>query len=325
MKRLKICAWIILSVVLCMLNSVQSFSAELCNRVVAIVNNDVITLYELNSKIKEMTGVEPNILRRQDEKKYLDARRNIVNILISEKIAGEKIRELGISVEPRQVDGAIEGMKKENGWTQEDLLAGLKQKGIDYESYRKNIKMQIERMQLINFAVKSKIIIREEKVKAYYEEHKNKYRTSEKVHLAIILLKHENRSDHDYTDPVYAKAKEIFSKLQNGEDFGQLAQEFSQGPGAEDGGDVGYYKMSDLDPELVKVLKSMSAGDISEPIVRSSAIQIIKLVERQEAKVKPFEEVKDAIFGTFYREEVNKRYSSWIKELRETAYIKIIF
>ena len=69
----------------------------------------------------------------------------------------------------------------------------------------------------------------------------------------------------------------------------------------------------------------MSVGDISEPIVRSSAIQIIKLVERQEARVKPFEEVKDAIFGTFYREEVNKRYSSWIKELRETAYIKIIF
>jgi peptidyl-prolyl cis-trans isomerase SurA len=292
---------------------------------VAIVNNEVITLHELNNKIKEMTGVEQDILRRQDEKKYLDARREILKLLIDEKISSEKIRELGIDVEDGEVDAAIERIKKDNYWTHEDLLAELERKGMDYESYRISIKQQIERMRLINFAVKSKIIIREEKLRDYYEEHKDKFESPEKLHLAIILLKQESRSNQDPTGPVYGKAKEILLKLQNGEDFGQLAREFSKGPGAEEGGDVGFYEISELDPELASILDKMSDGDVSEPIVKASAIQIVKLVERHEGSVKPFDEVKDAIFGILYREEVNKRYSSWIKELREKAYIKIIF
>ena len=104
-----------------------------------------------------------------------------------------------------------------------------------------------------------------------------------------------------------------------------MAKKFSEGPGAEDGGDLGFFNTSQLDPELTRIIKDMSAGDTSEPIIRPSGIQIIKLLEKQEGRVKPLEEVRDAIYGILYRKEVNERYSSWIKELREKAYTKIIF
>jgi peptidyl-prolyl cis-trans isomerase SurA len=302
-----------------------SVSAEISNRVVAKVNNEVITLHELNKKIKELTGSEPADLKMQDEEKYLEVRRKILDLLIDERIAREKIRELGIEVTPGEVDAAIERVKKDHYLTHEDLIAGLKKQGITYELYRENIKGELERMQLINFEVKSKIVIREEKIRDYHDEHKDEFMTEEKVHLATILLSGEDVSPQDERDPLFQKAKEILLRLKNGEDFGELAKKFSMGPAADEGGDLGLFKMSQLDPDLRKIIEDMSPGDVSEPIIRPSAVQVVKLVEKQEATLKPIDEVRDAIYWILYREEIDKRYVSWIKELRENAYIKIIF
>jgi len=311
--------------VLGLLSHPPSACAEVLNRVVAIVNSELITLYELNGRMKKMTGTEPADLRARDEKRYLEIRRKILDALIDEKITAEKVRELGIRVTAEQVDSAIERIKKDNSFTQEDLIAYLKKHGTDYETYGKNIKDQLERIQLVNLEVKSKIIIREEKIKEYYEQHKNKFRVEEKVRLATIVLRKKGPSDKAGAASLNEKAREISIKLRNGEDFSGLARKYSQGPGAEEGGDLGFFKTSQLNPELKEVIKDLAPGGISEPMVLPSGLQIIMLIERQEGRLKTMEEVRDHIFQIFYEQEVNKRYSTWIKGLREKAYTKIIF
>ncbi len=311
--------------VLGFLSHPPSASAEVLNRVVAIVNSELITLYELNGRMKKMTGAEPADLRARDEKRYLETRRKILDALIDEKITAEKVRELGIRVTAKEVDSAIERIKKDNSFTQEDLIAYLKKHGTDYETYRKNIKDQIERIRLINFEVKSKIIIREEKIKEYYEQHKNKFRVEEKVRLATIVLRKKGSSDKAGAASLNEKAREISIRLRNGEDFGELAKKYSQGPGVEEGGDLGFFKTSQLNPELKEVIKDLAPGGISEPMVVPSGLQIIMLIKRQEGRLKTMEEVRDHIFQIFYGQEVNKRYSTWIKGLRKKAYTKIIF
>jgi peptidyl-prolyl cis-trans isomerase SurA len=299
--------------------------AETSNRVVAIVNDEVITLYELNGRMKDLTGLDPAEMRLRDEKQYLEARRNILNRLIEDRLTLEKIRQLGVKVTPKQVDSAVERIKKNNGLTQEDLIAGLKKSGMTYDSYRDKIKVQIERMELINFAVKSKIIIREEDITEYYNKHRDEFIVKGKVHLAIIVLKQKGMSKQGGSGSLSSQAEDILARLKGGEDFGELARKFSKGPGAEDGGDVGFFKTSQIDPKLREIIKQMSPGDISEPIVRPSGIQIVKLIDNQEERLKPIEEVRDAIYQIFYQKEVNKRYSAWIKELKDKAYTKIIF
>ena len=299
--------------------------AEICNRVVAQVNNDVITLYELDNKIKELTGYDSGELKMKDEKKYIETRRKVLDLLVDEKIAFEKIREMGIEVTPGEIDEAIERIKESNQFTQEGLIAGLKKQEVSFESYREEIKRQLERNRLINYEVKSKIVIREEEIKDYYSKNKNEFSIIAEVHLATIFLKQEDPSNQEETVALLRKAEEIVFRLKKGEDFGKMAREFSQGPGAEEGGDLGLFKTAQLDPELLKVLKGMSTGDVTRPIIRQAGIQIVKLLEKQESGVKPFEEVRDAIFEILYKEEIDKRYSSWIKGLREKAYTKIIF
>jgi peptidyl-prolyl cis-trans isomerase SurA len=300
-------------------------SAEICNRVVAIVNSEVITLHELNTRMKEITGVEATALKTRNEGQYLQARQQILDLLIEEKIAEEQIREKGISVPDSDVDAAIERIKKDNGLTQEDLLAQLAKRKIDLKTYRQNIKRDLQRMQLINYEVKSKIIIREESLKEYYEAHKAEFSKDERVHLATIFLTAESVSGDVGPNTLLEKAQEILSRLNKGEDFAKLATRFSKGPGANDGGDLGFFKTDQLDPQLVKIIHKTPEGGVSDPIPRPAGLQIIKVVEREKGGEKPFEEVKDAIYQALYREEVNKRYMSWIKELKERTYTKIIF
>ncbi|MFC1824942.1 SurA N-terminal domain-containing protein [Thermodesulfobacteriota bacterium] len=298
---------------------------EISNRVVAIVNDDVITLYELRKKIKEMTGYEPVQLKSQDPNRYLAIRRKILEFIINDKISHEKIEELGIQVTPEQIDATIERIKKDNQMTQEDFLYQIKERGLTYEQYHENLKNELERAKLIDIEVKSKIIVRDEQIAEYYEKHKTEFSSEEKVHLATIMLLRKQKDDAQEMRQLRERGEHILTRLRKGEDFAKLVAEYSEGPGVKEGGDLGQFKITELEPELRKTLEDMPQGGLSGLIVRRNGIQIIKLVERRGGKKKGLEEVRGAIYRILFREEVNKRYSEWIKELRERSYTKIIF
>jgi peptidyl-prolyl cis-trans isomerase SurA len=300
------------------------FAAEVCNRVVAVVNNDVITLYELNNRIKDMTGQAPEELMQKNETMFRDAQQKILEMLIDEKITQAKIKELRIQVSEKQVDAYVDKVKRDNQLTQEDLIAGLEKEGLSYEKYRERVKRDIERAQLIEYEVRSKIIIRDESIQKYYEDHKGTFGVAEKVQLAGIFLLRKNLKSEEEMRELYRKAQDISNKLKAGADFGQLAATYSEGPGANQGGDLGQFTVEHLEPGLKSMVEALPEGGISDPLVRPNGIQIIKVVQKQTGKIRSFEEMKEAIFGILYQEEVNRRYQTWINELRDSAYTRVI-
>jgi len=300
-------------------------AAEINNRIVAIVNDDVITLYDLEEKIEEMTGLSSDDIKAQNEERYIEIRRQIQEQLINEKIARKKALELGIQTTESEIDSYIENIKAANQLTQEALIDQLAAEGLTYEKFRKNIKEELERSQLIDYEVTAKTIIREEQIIKYYHDHIDDYKIDGQVYLGGIFLIKNNPNDKQKSDELLKKSEQIFSRLNNGEDFSDLAKEFSQGPGADDGGNLGAFKISELDHDLQDLLEQLPEGGISEPIERENSIQIIKLIRRDEEEIRPIEEVRDMIYEKLYSEEINKRYMSWINDLRENCYIKIIF
>jgi peptidyl-prolyl cis-trans isomerase SurA len=300
------------------------FAAEVCNRVVAVVNNEVITLYELNNRIKEMTGSAPEELIQKNEAMFRDAQQKILELLIDEKIAQAKIKELKIQVSEKQVDSYLEKVKRDNQLTQEDLVASLEKEGLSYEKYRERLKRDIERSQLIEYEVRSKIIIRDESIQKYYEDHKGTFGIAEKVQLAGIFLMRKNLKSEEEMRELYKKAQDISAKLKAGADFSQIAATYSEGPGANQGGDLGQFTVDHLEPGLKSVVEALPEGGVSDPLVRPNGIQIIKVVKKQTGKIRSLEEMKEAIYGILYQEEVNRRYQAWIKELRDSAYTRVI-
>ena len=300
-------------------------SAEIRNRVVAIVNDQLVTLYELNIKIKELTGMAPDEIRTRSEKDFMQARRDVLDILINDKIAKGKIKELEITVSQQDVDKAIEKVKQDSQITQEDLLAKLKERGMSLEAYRENVKNELERMQLINYEVKSKIILREEEVRKYYDEHKGEFTSQGKVRLSIIFLKQEDPASTVEADAVKKKGELIMQKIRDGENFGALAKKYSQGPGADEGGDLGLFKEPDLNAEMAEIVRNLPAGGVSPLIITPNGIRIMKVTEKDPGGEKSFEQAQDAIRSILYRKELDAKYAEWVKELRKKAYTKVIF
>lgn len=311
--------------IITMLGSTSRVSAEITNRLVAFINNDVITLYELEKKIGEMTGRTPKDIKDQDEQEYIEIRKAILEDLINDKVAKTKIDELGVKVSEGEIDSYIENIKTENRVTQEELIEKLKAEGLTYEKFRASIKENIEREQLIDFEVKSKTIVREEQIIKYYQDNIRDYRIEGQVYLAGIFLMQSDPDNQEELAELTKKGEMILSRLKNGEDFSVLAKEFSQGPGADEGGDLGPFRTSQIDQNMLDILDKLPEGGISDLIKKENNIQIIKLIKRDKVNARPLEEVRDSIYEKLYSEEINKRYTSWLKELRESCFTKIVF
>lgn len=303
----------------------SSVSGKITNRVVAIVNDELVTLYELNTMMQLLTGIPSEQLKSKSEDVYFKTRQKVLDDLINQKIVFEKVKELEIEVTAKAVAQAIERVKTDNQLTQEDLVSELKKQGTNYEAYKKSIKEELERVQLINYEVKSKIILREEELKEYYNTHREEFTREGRVRLALIFLKQEDSADKKEARDLYQKAQEILLMIKDGKNFANLAEKFSNGPGASEGGDLGVFKMTELNPEMAEIIKDLPAGGVSKPIVRPYGIRIIKVEEKDGGGEKSFDQVRNAIQTILYRKELDKRYSAWIKDLRKKAYIKIIF
>ncbi len=299
--------------------------ADITNRIVAIVNADIITLHELNSSMKRITGVSVKELQVRDEGHFHEVRRAVLDSLINEKLTKQQITKLGITVGAKDVDEAIEKIKRENNLTQEELVYSLRQEGITLEEYKERIRAEIERFKLVNYEVQSKIVVTEEEAKRYYQNHRKQYTQIPEVRLARILLKVENPDDKEEIARVKDRGGEILGRLRKGEDYFTLARIYSHGPGASEGGDLGWIKVSQLETTLREKIANLSPGECTNLEPCGSGFQIIQLAERKEGGVKPFDRVRGGIYSKLFKEKVEKKYAQWLKGLRDESFIKIKF
>jgi peptidyl-prolyl cis-trans isomerase SurA len=299
--------------------------AEITNRIVAKVNSDIITLHDLNTSIKKLTGSSAKDLQQKNEEKFYAIRRAILDNLVNEKITEQQIAKLGIKVTARDVEQAVEKVKKENNFTQEELIYNLKQKGVSLNQYKDELKKEIERFQLVNYEVKSKIVITEEELKKYYQTHSKDYTDVSKVRLERIFLKVRNPNDKEEIARVKSLGVKILQRLQQGHDFSEMAKIYSQGAAGPDGGNLGWIKVSQLEPVLRETITELLAGEYTDLDLVSSGFQIIKVAEKKEGGLKPFEEIRDAIHSKLFKEKVEKKYATWLNKLRKESFIKITF
>lgn len=148
----------------------------------------------------------------------------------------------------------------------------------------------------------------EENQKKYYEEAKDSYARPDMVRISVISVGTEE------------EAKEILKKAREGNDFAELAKKHSKGPFASKGGDFGYRKRESLKKEIADTAFSMKIGEISEPVKASDGgYHIIKLVDKKEAGIPPFDEVKDKVAFEYGK----KLISDKISELRKSLNVKL--
>jgi peptidyl-prolyl cis-trans isomerase SurA len=304
-----------------LLTPILGISAETSNRVVALVQDDVITLYELDNRMEEFTGQTVEEIRARGEEYLSNARKDVLDLLIDERLTMEKVKELEITISKDEVEMSIENIRKSNEMTHEEFLAQLVKEGLTYDKLYQRIQADLERRKLIGWEVQSKIVISDEDIERYYRENSEKYQMPAEAEIAGIFLMTSD-DNPKVMEELTQKGNDILNKLADGESFEDLAKKYSEGPGAEEGGSLGSFKLSQIDDDLLNIINNLNEGEVSGLIIRDKSIQIIKLLKRKDAGWVPLDKVEDEIYEVLFSVEIDKRYKSWFNGLRSRSFIK---
>jgi len=327
--RLVITNLMMCAVFFCVVGSplvIQSHGAEIVDRIVAVVNDDIITLFELNRAIKPYED-KIHALGYSEEKErrmLFKVREGVLNQLIDKKIEDQQIKRSNIKISEEQIDQTIERIKEKNFFSDEDLRLALAKDGLTMEAYRNKIKEEILRTRLISLEVKSKIVITEEDIAAYYEKHLDMYGGKQKYHLRNILIIIPTFADENEKLEIRAKIDEILNELNAGESFETMARDYSESSTAPEGGDLGLFELDSLSPHLQKTIKGMKSGEFTPVLETDQGYQIFFLQEILKTPGKSLEDVSPEIQRILFEENADKKYQEWIEGLRKQSAIKII-
>jgi peptidyl-prolyl cis-trans isomerase SurA len=299
-------------------------AAEVVDRIIAYVNDDIITLSELNEKTAAMLAArKQNPYLRDQEQDMETLRRQILDNLINDRLAAREITRLKISVTTAEVDNVLKSIMEDNHLTPEQFEVELRKEGQTVEDFRKRIQEDLERARLIDREVRSKTVITDAQVEAYYQTHREEFQAKVRRRLQSIFLPFGPEDTLDGQRQVYAVAEQIRDRLTRGADFAAVAKRYSRGPGAEAGGDLGFFNEGELDPVLEQAIENLKPGEISQIVHTVTGLHIIRVTEVQTVAKRPMEEVRENIRRRLSQEETNRKYAEWLKGLRDRSFVKI--
>ena len=297
-------------------------SAEVVDRIVAIVNEDIIRLSDLNrhfEPIEHQIRAQQRFSPHETEKALYEARRQLIDDLIDEKLADQVIKETGIRVSESELDATIEQLKATNRLTQEDFIMALQSRGLTLEAYRENLRQQLLRNKLINQQVKSRIVITEDDIRDHRKANPGKYGLKGKYHLKNIFMSYQQgkvQTRH--------KMETVLEALEKGADFSTMAREYSMAPNAEEGGELGVFVLEDLSAHLQPVMADLTPGEFTGIIETDLGFQIFFLEDIKEPEKQDIEAVKQRIEQELYEQKTEEKFDEWIRSLRKSAHIRII-
>ena len=293
--------------------------SEATNRIVAIVNDEIITFHELEKAQKK---IKPPVMEKEGQEEF---QKQLLFQLIDQKLIDLQIKRLGIHIPPEEVDKTVARIKEEQGLTgSEDFSKALLKEGLSESEFRNKIKEQILRFRLINREIGNKIIIPENQVREYYEKNKSKFQRTEGVELAHIFLPISEKTPPEERLNQKKKIEEVRDRLVKGEDFAGLARQFSQDPSASQGGNLGTFVFEEIDPSLREVIATLKPGQFSSVLESPKGWQIVKLIDLKGAKEISFDETKERIQEQLFQEEVDKRFTQWLQKLKDRSYIQVL-
>ncbi|MGB9291999.1 MAG: SurA N-terminal domain-containing protein, partial [Desulfobaccales bacterium] len=294
--------------------SARNGSAEVVDRIVAEVNDEVITMSELqkaSKSIEEQEGISP----KGKEDKGLE--HQMLETLIDRKLAKAEAKRRGIKVDDKELNEALENFKKQNHLPDEDSFnKALTKAGLTLAEIKEKIADQLTQERLLSMTVGLKAVVSESQVRQFYDE---KYKAGgTQLHLLTIKIPYPPGATEAQQEEVKKQAENIFNAVKGGATFQDAAQKYSL-----TATDVGFVPENELDPKLSQFLGKLSPKEVA-PVVTPQGIQLIQLLERRSGQAQPYEEVAPQIRRMLTQKEMEKQFSVWVKTLRENAHIKIM-
>ena len=255
--------------------------AELVDRIVAVVNDEVITATELEQRLQRSLArlrqrVGPgnlpprNVLRRQ-----------LLDRMIIEHLQLQRAEERGIEVAAQEVDSAVSRMAQQNGMRVGQFRQALERQGVDYADYRQRLKEQIQRTRLTDQAVRAKVHVTDEEVESYLARQGKGGGDRYEYKLRHILVAVPEDANPEKTEALRSEAETLRRRIREGEEFAKVAAADSDGQNALEGGELGWLKPGELPGAVLAEVEAVDPGHLSRVIRTPSGFHLFKVTDRR--------------------------------------------
>ncbi len=269
--------------------------AEVTDRIVAIVNDDIVTLRE----VERFVAVEKKS-RYSSMNEYVRnvALRDKIDTFIEGLLINQQARKLKIEVGEKEVEGSIESIRKQNLISDSELREQLKRENVEYKDFVEGVKRSITRSRVLTRAIAQEVAVDDKSLRDYYGLHVADF-VEEEYKLQLIFVSRQNEKGAE-------RAREALGLLDSGKPFGEVAREFSDEPSKYEGGDIGYAKKEDLMPELREAIQRLTPGSYTRVVQTPYGYHILKLNEAKKGEPADFETVKDKVKEALFQNESEK-------------------
>lgn len=295
--------------------------AEIVEKVVAIVNDQVITqsdIEEFTKKLKSEAILDQTLMQVTDAKALSKDRKALIDYLIDEKIMDSEVKRKDLALPVERIEKEIRSIAARNRLSRNELKAALTDKGIDFAEYQAFIKTSLERQALIEREITSKIRVSDEDVAAEFAKETGRSEVYQ-YQLSHIFFKAKNGGD----EAARKRAQSVLEKMDKNLSFEQLVKQYSEDPGVTEGGAMGTFKSGELYPDMETAVRDLRAGQHSGVVKGRNGYHILKL-NRKTLVADPELEKKKAVIEEKLRAQTFRtQFKNWLQQRRQESFIRI--
>lgn len=304
---------------------------EIVEQIIVKVNGEIMTKTELeNRQVQALRQMGQSVDAKTDDAQLKQALDRVTPQLlvaaVDEILLLQRGRELGYRMADDQFASVLDSIKKDNKIeSDEQFQAALKAENMTLSDLRKSLEKQMIISRVQQNEVMSKIAVDDEDARRYYQEHLAEFTQPRSVTLREIFITVPGDGatvNVGLDEDVREKIAAVRQRAVNGESYEKLAADLSDAPSKANAGLIGPLSLSDLSPDLQKLLESMKQGDITQPLRGAKGYQLLKLETATTSEIKPFEEAREDISNRVFTDKRTDEFEKYLQKLRTQAIIE---
>ena len=302
-------------------SNVQISNAQVFDKIVAIVNDEVITLSDLRNAGRDILNSLGSLSAEERVDREIEAKSTILDQLIENLLVIQEAKHFGIRATEEEVQKTVEEVRGKNRLNEKEFLRALSEVGLTIKAYRDNIEKDIIRSKFMSRVIGSRVSISKDEIEFYYNRKGDAFILPVEIRLGQILLLTSKNVSEDGKKEIKFKAQWILDKVKEGENFEELASKYSQVPG--EGGDLGYVKKGEINSDIEKVVFNLKEGEVSGLVETSLGFHIFKVLDIKGRSKKPLLDVEKEIESILFNERMGEVYQEWLENMKATSYIEV--
>ena len=306
-----------------MASSRQESGAVVTNATAAVVDDRVITYGQIRQQMDRMVPAVRRMSRSEEEfrQRIQQLEGEILQSMIDRILVVKEFEKKGFQLPPGMVDAEIQGIVEDDfGGNRTAFLRHLESRGMTTRAFRQEVEEGLKLRIMRGRLRQTETMVSPVQMEEFYRENPHLFTEDEAVYLRMIEL---SAITSEPADILQQTADRIFTELEEGTSFSELAAKYSQHRNRADGGLLGWVAMSDLREDWQAAVRSLAPGEVSEMIEVGDSIFILYVEDRREGGVQPLYEVRDRIEEELVNRAARREQERWLERLRNRYFIRV--